>query len=65
MVFDTLTFEGRGGGTVCCVWEDEKGDAIPIQICTCMENSGDEMRDGEWEYRGMVGSQTTVESSAR
>ena len=32
VMFDTLTFEGRAGGAVYCVWEDGKGDAIPIQI---------------------------------
>ena len=38
VVFDTLTCEGRAGGTVCCVWEDEKGKG-DIMMTRLVNNS--------------------------
>jgi len=66
-VFDTLTCEGRAGGTVCCVWEDEKGKGdITIQIWReHMENCGDEERHRigiQWYY-DTIGKQSIGISS--
>ena len=33
VMFDTLTFEGRAGGTVCCVWRDREKEREEIKKC--------------------------------